>query len=87
MNTWVVGNAPFGHYTYDFLEVIHNQERQTKELGEKTWFMKARIMAGQANLAANTLGYEEFKWLSKEEVHRFVTPRYWKFCADILGDR
>lgn len=31
MNTWVVGNAPVGHYTYDFPKVIENQERKTKE--------------------------------------------------------
>jgi len=87
MNTWIVGNHPVGHYTYDFPKVIVNEERKTKELGEKIWFMKARIMAGQANLGANTLGYEEFKWLSKEEIKQVVTPRYWKFCEDMLGDR
>lgn len=87
MNTWIVGNAPVGHYTFDFLKVIENQERKTKELGEKTWFMKARIMAGQANLAANRFGYEDFKWLTKEEIQKLVTARYWKFCEDMLGDR
>jgi len=87
MNTWVVGNHPIGHYSYDFPKAVENQEQRTKELGEKVWFMKSRIMAGQANLAANTLGCEDFRWLSKEEIQEIVTPRYWKMCQDMLGDR
>lgn len=87
MNTWIVGNHPVGHYRFDFPKAIENKENSTKELGEKVWFMKARIMAGQANLAANTLGNEDFRWMCKEEIQQAVTPKYWSMCQDMLGDR
>ncbi|KAH0034418.1 50S ribosomal subunit L30, partial [Aureobasidium melanogenum] len=77
MNTWVVGNAPIGHYSGNFKKTITNTEKKVEEIGERTFFMKARIMAGQANLKANTYGDKEFKWLSSEEIQQIVTPKYW----------
>ena len=66
MNTWLVGRIPIGHYQYDY------PSKTTGELGLKTFFMKARIMAGQANLKGNQLGLSDFKWLAKEEVKKEV---------------
>ncbi|KAI7205887.1 hypothetical protein KC324_g22 [Hortaea werneckii] len=47
-----------------------------EEYGEKVFFMKARIMAGQADLSRNEYGDQEFKWLAKEEVQDVVTTGY-----------
>lgn len=87
MNTWVVGNAPVGHYAANYPSIKDDPERGTKEIGEKTFFLKGRIMAGQANLANNKLGLADFKWLAKEEIQRLVTPRYWSQIANMLAER
>ncbi|KAK5201856.1 hypothetical protein LTR16_001221 [Cryomyces antarcticus] len=87
MNTWVVGNAPIGHYNYDFQKTIVDLEKGVEELGERVFFMKARIMAGQANLKANKFGDVDFKWLAKEEVEESVTPKYWSAVRNMLAER
>lgn len=87
MNTWVVGNHPVGHYQFDFPKTITNADKGVVELGEKVFFMKARIMAGQANLAENQYGLADFKWLAKEEIEPVVTPRYWSAVQDMLTAR
>jgi large subunit ribosomal protein L46 len=87
MNTWVVGNAPIGHHFGQFKKTIVNTEKGVEELGERVFFMKARIMAGQANLKANTFGDSEFKWLSSEEIQPLVTPKYWSSIGNMLAGR
>ena len=87
MNTWVVGNAPIGHYSFNFPKTITNSTSNTQEVGEKVFFMKARIMAGQADLASNVFGDSEFKWLSKGEIEKLVTPKYWSSVKNMLAER
>ncbi|KAL0263174.1 hypothetical protein SLS55_002152 [Diplodia seriata] len=87
MNTWVVGNHPVGHYQFDFPKTITNTDNGVEELGEKVFFMKARIMAGQANLEENKYGLVDFRWLAKEEIEPIVTMRYWSAVQDMLMAR
>lgn len=87
MNTWVVGNAPIGYFHADFPKGIMNEEKNVEEVGEKVFFMKARIMAGQANLEQNKFGLQDFKWLAKEELEKTVTARYWSAIRNMLADR
>lgn len=87
MNTWVVGNAPIGHHTHSFGKAVSNAEKNTEELGEKVFFMKARIMAGQANLGGNVFGDTEFKWLSKEEIEKTVGTKYFASVKNMLTER
>ncbi|KAF2218488.1 39S mitochondrial ribosomal protein L46-domain-containing protein [Elsinoe ampelina] len=87
MNTWVVGNAPIGWYQYDFPKTITHKERNVEELGEKVFFMKARIMAGQADLTKNVLGDTDFLWLTKEEVQETVTNHYFSQVRNMLAER
>ncbi|KAI9845260.1 MAG: 54S ribosomal protein L17 mitochondrial [Sclerophora amabilis] len=87
MNTWVVGNAPVGHFSFNHSKPRLIQERGVEELGEKTFFMKARIMAGQPNLHENKLGYIDFKWLCKDELEKAVSPRYWSAIKNMLAER
>ncbi|QDS74821.1 hypothetical protein FKW77_002469 [Venturia effusa] len=88
MNTWIVGNHPVGFSQFNFQKhkKIVNDKGIT-ELGEKTFFMKGRIMAGQANLAKNSLGLKDFKWLAKEEIEKTVLDRYWAGVRNMLPER
>ena len=58
-----------------------------EEFGEKLFFMKARIMAGQVELAKNEYGDRDFAWLAKEEIQKYVTEKYWSSVRNMLGDR
>jgi large subunit ribosomal protein L46 len=85
MNTWVVGRVPIGHHV---LQPYNNAEDASKSTsGIKTFFLKARIMAGQASLKENALGLEDFKWLTKEEVSKVVGNKYWSSVKNFLHDR
>ncbi|MCJ1411808.1 54S ribosomal protein L17 mitochondrial [Ptychographa xylographoides] len=87
MNTWIVGNHPVGHYNLKYAQPRLEQETKIEQLGAKTFFMKARIMAGQANLKDNKLGLQDFKWLAKDELEKEVQPQYWKHIKNMLVDR
>lgn len=72
MNTWIVGHAPIGH--------LSGPE-------SKTFFMKGRIMAGQANLEGNQYGLEDYKWLTREELQKHVGNKYYSHVKNMLADR
>jgi len=90
MHTWFVGNHPVGHYISTRSverDAPSNGDAQSDQpvsiASEKTFFMKARIMAGQAEVkAGNEL--EDFKWLAKEEIQRLVHPDYWARIKNML---
>ena len=44
-------------------------------------------MAGQADLAENVQNLNDFKWLAKEEIARFVLPQYYSHIKDMLAER
>ncbi|KAF7621266.1 hypothetical protein AFLA_011571 [Aspergillus flavus NRRL3357] len=87
MNTWMVGFHPVGHHVYNFRYPRVDKANGTEHLGEKTFFMKARIMAGQADLAANTQNLQDFKWLTKEEIAPYVLPQYYSNIKNMLAER
>lgn len=101
MNTWIVGNHPVGHYEYTFPEAhvkvnkvppnrlvsTSTEELERAELGEKVFFMKGRIMAGQVDLSKNEYGDQDYQWLAKEEIERVVLPKYWSSVRSMLTDR
>lgn len=87
INSWVVGNHPIGHQSIDYPKTIVDQEKKIEQLGEKTFFLKARIMGGQANLQDNKFGLEDFKWLAKDEIQKEVHPRYWSAVRNMLAER
>lgn len=49
--------------------------------------MKARILAGQANLAGNKFGLEDYKWLAKEEIQKEFASKDWHVVRNILAER
>lgn len=83
----MVGNHPVGHYVSTFREPKENEATGTADLGTKIFFMRARIMTGQADLRGNALGFSDFQWLAREEIKDVVTPAYWSMTQDMLGDR
>lgn len=99
MNTWIVGNHPIGHHSATFTasqvtKVSPNRlvstsqvEHQRDELGEKVFFMKGRIMAGQVDLSTNEYGIQDFQWLASEEIQEKVLPKYWRSIRDMFADR
>jgi large subunit ribosomal protein L46 len=63
------------------------ESRNTELLGEKLFFMKARIMAGQANLKDNKSGFKDFKWLAREELEKQMERPYWNSVKNMLPAR
>lgn len=72
MNTWMVGRAPVAH---EHREPVYAggregdaEERHVKRYGADVFYLRARIMAGQADLSGNKDHIDDFKWLTKEEL-------------------
>ena len=91
MNTWVVGHHPVGHHHRRYARVEETEAPATAAAedfdGEMTFFMKARIMAGQPTLEGNQLSLTSFRWLCKEEIRETVSPAYWSAIKNMLADR
>ncbi|KKZ67659.1 hypothetical protein EMCG_06719 [[Emmonsia] crescens] len=87
MNTWMVGYHPIGHYVYNLRKPKPDPEAGIELRGEKIFFLKGRIMAGQADLTENTQGITDFKWLAKDEIRKYVLPVYWSSIKNMLEER
>ncbi|KAL9005387.1 MAG: hypothetical protein Q9188_001829 [Gyalolechia gomerana] len=87
MNTWIVGNIPLGHYIRNYSVPAKDKEKSVETRGEKYFFMKGRIMAGQANLKDNAQGLTDFQWLAKDELEKVLLPRDWSATKNILAER
>ncbi|KAH8705277.1 50S ribosomal subunit L30 [Talaromyces proteolyticus] len=87
MNTWFVGFHPIGHHAYTFRAPKPDESTKEVVAGEKTFFMKSRIMAGQADLSSNSLDIKDFKWLTREEIAKFVLPQYYSNVKNMLAER
>ncbi|KAK5740372.1 hypothetical protein LTR17_004635 [Elasticomyces elasticus] len=59
-------------------------EHEQEEYGEKVFFMKGRMMSGQADLSKNEYKDQEFRWLAREEVEEVVTGGYWRSVRDAV---
>lgn len=82
MNTWFVGNVPIGHYVHEHGK--RHVPRTDGKRGEKVFFMKARIMTGQADLKSNLFGLDDFAWATKEEVHDIAGSHYYYDVRNLL---
>lgn len=80
MNTWIVGHTPIGHH-------IRKPRDGENRAVEKTFFLRGRIMAGQANLEGNAYGLNDFKWLTKQEMAKVLKPKYFSQVRNMLSDR
>lgn len=84
MNTWIVGRVPVAHHV---VQPKFKEDTSLAVKGEKTFFLKGRIMAGQADLKENKLGYKDFKWLTKDELKELFPEAYFKSVRNMMADR
>ncbi|EQL03223.1 50S ribosomal subunit L30 [Ophiocordyceps sinensis CO18] len=84
MNTWIVGRVPVAHVV---TKPVLNADGSVRTRGTKTFFLKARIMAGQANIEGNPLGYTDFKWLTTEELGMELAPAYLRGVRNMMALR
>ena len=89
MNTWMVARHPIGFHSYEYKQSINEKIGQLdiERIGEKTFFIKSRIMAGQANLESNKFELKDFRWLSKDEISKLVHPSYWRAIRNMLVEQ
>ncbi|KAF4465523.1 MRPL17-mitochondrial ribosomal large subunit [Fusarium albosuccineum] len=84
MNTWIVGRVPVAHVV---TQPTLKGDGTVEKKGQKTFFIKGRIMAGQADLKDNPFGYTDFKWLTREELEKEFSPEYFKGVRNMMADR
>ncbi|KAF2725999.1 hypothetical protein K431DRAFT_309008 [Polychaeton citri CBS 116435] len=98
IHTWTVANHPVAYYGSSFKapdmtkvpkhpDIKHSVSLELEEYGEKVFFMKGRVMAGQVDLKENQYGNREWAWLSKDEVQEKVTEEYWRAIRNSLAER
>jgi large subunit ribosomal protein L46 len=88
MNTWLVGNHPIGHAKLPYSEdLVRANEAGHVEMGDMIFFMKGRIMAGQADITQSSLGLDDFSWLAREEIEPLVSAEYWAAVERMLPAR
>jgi large subunit ribosomal protein L46 len=84
MNTWIVGHAP-GGYWIEKPKV--GDDSSVLEPGQKIFFMRGRIMAGQADLKENLFGLTDFKWLTRQEVGTHLDKKYFSAVEKMMTAR
>lgn len=85
MNTWLIGNIPVAHQLINYPEALFDVENNVQKRGEKVFYMKGRIMAGQANVEASALGCVDYRWACREEVRECVSPREWSSVRNVIA--
>ncbi|KAK4239629.1 39S mitochondrial ribosomal protein L46-domain-containing protein [Achaetomium macrosporum] len=75
MNTWIVGRVPVAHH---IVKPVFREDGKVAERGVKVFFLKGRIMAGQADLTGNKHRLTDFKWLTHEELKEVLPNDYYR---------
>lgn len=76
MDTWFVGRQPIGLYK-------QAATKGKEDSGVKTFFMKARMYAGQVKPSKDIV---DFAWLTKDELSTTLSADYYKSVKNSLGD-
>ena len=84
MNTWIVGRVPVSHLVY---QPVIKADSTVEKKGEKIFFLKGRIMAGQADLTNNTMGLTDFQWLTKTELAKVLDRNYFQAIKNMMDPR
>ncbi|CAG7949776.1 unnamed protein product [Penicillium salamii] len=87
MNTWMVGYHPVGWHQFNAPRAKKGETAQVDASGNKVFFLKSRIMGGQADLSINTQNLKDFKWLAKEELPQYLNTQYYSNIKNMLADR
>jgi large subunit ribosomal protein L46 len=84
MNTWIVGRVPVAHL---ITKPVFKEDSSLQRRGEKVFFLKGRIMAGQADLSKNTQGLTDFKWVTKDGLKEILPEEYYHGVRNMMADR
>jgi large subunit ribosomal protein L46 len=84
MNTWIIGRVPVAHLVS---KPVYGEDGTEVQRGVKAFFLKGRIMAGQADLAENKFGLKDFKWLTREELQEVLAPEYFRGVRNMMAVR
>ncbi|KAI9316382.1 39S mitochondrial ribosomal protein L46-domain-containing protein [Dichotomocladium elegans] len=76
MDVWFVGRQPVSHFK-------EAASRDSGETGSKTFFMKARVYAGQVKPGK---GVSDYAWLTREELADYLAPEYYNAIKESLSD-
>lgn len=85
MNTWIVGRVPVAHHVVR--PVFGQKDGALLKKGEKIFFLKGRIMAGQADLTDNLHDLVDFKWLTQEELRSTLAEEYFHSVKGMFAER
>ena len=94
MNAWIVGRVPIAHHVAEFEDApetapapaakVADAGDESRFDGEKIFFLKGRIMAGQVDLTGNKYGYTDFKWVNKDELRKTLPYEYWRSVRNMV---
>lgn len=84
MNTWLVGRVPVAHHV---VKPQYNEASALESKGSKTFLLKGRIFAGQANIKNNVLGVTDFMWLTRDELKKYFEADYFTSIKNMLSVR
>ncbi|OMJ09248.1 54S ribosomal protein L17, mitochondrial [Smittium culicis] len=76
IDSWVVGRGPIGHY-------IHNSSADSAPKN-KTFFLKAHILAGSVESASADKLVDDYTWATKDEIEKLVKPEYWQEVSNMI---
>ncbi|GAO48790.1 hypothetical protein SAICODRAFT_18651 [Saitoella complicata NRRL Y-17804] len=79
MNTWFVSRHPVGAMKFKFRSPVAGPK--FSYVGRRTFFLRGRIFAGQVKLSNE---YQEFAWLTKDEIKERVSQTYWDGVGAML---
>ncbi|KAH6849975.1 39S mitochondrial ribosomal protein L46-domain-containing protein [Chaetomium sp. MPI-CAGE-AT-0009] len=82
MNTWIVGRVPVAHHVVK--PVLGDDGTSVVSRGEKVFFLKGRIMTGQADLTGNKHGLTDFRWLTREELEKVLPADYYHSVRNMM---
>lgn len=88
MNTWMVGRHPVAHYIVPPV-MKRGNPREVAKSGEKVFYVKGRIMAGQANISSSrtTHGIKDFQWLTRDELPPLLGYERFSKLRIMMADR
>lgn len=87
MNIWFIGRHPIA---YEEWNPVYEGEEGNKTLarrGLNVFYLRAKIMAGQADLTNNEYSADAFKWLTREEVQEHVHPNTFESVEKTMPER
>jgi len=78
---WFLGNAPIGHYCYEYPSAM---QQQRGNAGAKVFFYRAQLYTGTVKL--NTKLYKDYAWIARDEVYEYFDKDTAEYLHYILPE-